>query len=262
MNSTALRWLIYTELLLALREPAAMFMSVILPLAVFLALGFSVGTIEIPVDRDSGIVEMFHVRDVLLAGNIAWVTAVFGIVALPQTLVEFRQHGVFRRYRVTPMPSYMLVIAPLAVGAAVIVASLALMLVVGWLIFDIRFAGNAAMVALGILVSYMAFAALGTAITARIRNVRTALGLGLALFAPMFVLSGAFGPRETFPTARSAVGDWLPLTHAYDLLTFLWLGATWGVETTIGVPIWVSFAYLGAIAAVCVAASVRLFRWD
>ena len=100
-------------------------------------------------NRDSGIVEMFHVRDVLLA----WVTAVFGIVALPQTLVEFRQHGVFRRYRVTSMPTYMLIVAPLAVGAAVIVVSLALMLVVGWLLFDIRFAGNAAMVALAIFVS-------------------------------------------------------------------------------------------------------------
>ena len=250
------------ELLLALREPAAMFMSVILPLAVFLALGFSVGSIEIPVDTDSGAVETFHVRDVLLAGNIAWVTAVFGIVALPQTLVEFRQRGVFRRYRVTPMPSHMLIMAPLAVGAAVILASLALMLVVGWLVFDIRFAGNPALVALAIFVSYMAFAALGAAITARIRNVRTALGLGLALFAPMFVLSGAFGPRETFPAALRLVGDWLPLTHAYDLLTFLWLDATWGVETTIGAPIWVSFAYLGALAAVCVAAGVRLFRWD
>ena len=262
MNATALRRLIYTELLLALREPVAMFMSVILPLAVFLALGFSVGNMEIEVNRDSGIVELFYVRDVLLAGNIAWVTAVFGIVALPQTLVEFRQHGIFRRYRVTPMPSYMLIVAPLAVGGAVIMVSLALMLVAGWLIFDIRFAGNAAMVALAIFVSYMAFAALGAAITARIRNVRTALGLGLALFAPMFVLSGAFGPRESFPAALRVVGDWLPLTHAYDLLTFLWLGAAWGVETTIGASIWVSFAYLGAITAICVAASVRLFWWD
>ena len=93
MNATVLRRLVHTELLLALREPVSMFMSVILPLAVFLALGFSVGSMEIEVDRDSGIVEMFHARDVLLAGNIAWVTAVFGIVALPQTLVEFRQHG-------------------------------------------------------------------------------------------------------------------------------------------------------------------------
>ena len=262
MNATVLRRLVHTELLLALREPVSMFMSVILPLAVFLALGFSVGSMEIEVNRDSGIVEMFHVRDVLLAGNIAWVTAVFGIVALPQTLVEFRQHGVFRRYRVTPMPTYMLIVAPLAVGAVVIVVSLALMLVVGWLVFDIRFAGNVAMVALAIFVSYMAFAALGAAITARIRNVRTALGLGLALFAPMFVLSGAFGPRETFPAALRVVGDWLPLTHAYDLLTFLWLGATWGTETTISPPIWVSFTYLGAIAAVFVAASVRLFQWD
>ena len=262
MNSAALCRLIHTELLMAMREPAAMFMMVILPLAVFLALGFSVGGIEIEVDRDSGITELFHVRDVLLAGNIAWVTSVFGIVALPQTQVEFRQHGVFRRYRVTPMPSYMLIMAPLMVGAAVILASLALMLVVGWLVFDIRFAGNAAMVALAIFVSYMAFAALGTAITARIRNVRTALGLGLALFAPMYVLGGAFGPRESFPTALRVVGDWLPLTHSYDLLTFIWLGGTWDVETTIGSPIWVSFAYLGVIAAACVAASVRLFRWD
>ena len=262
MNSTAMRRLIYTELLLAVREPAAMFLSVVLPLAVFLALGFSVGATEIEVDRDIGVAELFHVRDVLLAGNIAWVTAIFGIVSLPQMLVEFRQHGVFRRYRVTPMPSYMLIAAPLAVGAAVVVASLALMLVVGWQVFDIRFAGNMAMVALAIAVSYLAFAALGTAITARIRNVRTALGLGLALFAPMFVLSGSFGPRETFPAVLRAVGDWLPLTHSYDLLTHLWLGGTWQVETTIGTPIWVSFAYLGGIAAVCVAASVRFFRWD
>ncbi len=262
MNSTALSRLIYTESLLALREPVGMFMAVMLPLAVFLALGFSVGNIEIPVDRDTGVVELFHVRDVLLAGNIAWVAAAFGIVALPQTLVEFRQHGIFRRYRVTPMPSYMLIVAPLAVGAAVVVVSLALMLVVGWLIFDIRFAGNPAMVALAIFVSYMAFAALGTAITARIRSTRTALGLGLLVFAPMFVLSGAFGPRESFPYALQLVGNWLPLTHAYDLLTFLWLGATWEVETTIVAPIWVSFAYLGAIAAVCVAASARLFKWE
>ena len=262
MNFMALRWLIHTELLLTVREPAAMFVLLILPLTTFLALGFSVGGMEIEVSRDSGIVELFHVRDVLLAGNIAWMTAVFGIVALPQALVEFRQHGVFRRYRVTPMPSSMLIAAPLAVGAAVIVASLALMLVVGWVVFDIRFAGSVAMVTLAVLVSYVAFAAMGIAVTARIRNVRTALGLGLVLYAPMAVLSGAFGPRETFPAALRAVGDWLPLTHSYDLLTYLWLGGTWGVETTIGTPVWVSFAYLGAIATVCVAASVRLFRWD
>ena len=213
MNSTALRRLIVTELLLALREPGAMFMALILPLAVFLALGFSVGVIEIPVERDTGITEIFHVRDVLLAGNIAWVAAVFGIVALPQTLVEFRQHGIFRRYRVTPMPSYMLIIAPLAVGAAVIAVSLALMLVVGWLVLDIRFGGNAAMVALAILVSYLAFAALGTAVTARIRNTRTGLGMGLALFAPMLVLSGAFGPRQAFPR-RAPTGGRLAAADA------------------------------------------------
>lgn len=262
MNAKAMRRLLYAELLLTAREPAAMFMTLILPLAIFLALGFSVGDIEIEISADSGNVGMFHVRDVLLAGNVSWVIAVFGIIGLPQALVEFRQHGVFRRYRVTPMPSYALIAAPIAVGAAVIAASLALMLAVGWAVFDIRFAGSVAMVALAILVSYMAFAALGIAVTARVRSVRAALGLGLVLFFPMMALSGAFGPREDFPAALQAVGDWLPLTHSYDLLTYLWLGAMWEVETTIGVPVWVSFAYLGGLAAVSVAASVRLFRWD
>ncbi len=262
MNSVAISRLVYSELLLAVREPAAMFMSVIMPLALFLALGFAVGDIEIVVDRESGVSEVFHVRDVLLAGNIAWVTAVYGIMMLPQVMVEYRQYGVFRRYRVTPMPPSMLIVAPLVVGAVVTLFSLALMLIVGWQVFDIRFAGNVAMVALAIGVSYMTFAALGTAITARLRNTRTALGLGLLLFWPMFALSGAFGPRESFPAALGVIGDWLPLTHSYDLLTFLWLGSTWEVETTVGTPIWVSFAYLAALSVVCVAASVRLFRWD
>ena len=51
MNSTALRWLIYTELLLVMREPAAIFMSLVLPVALFLGLGFSIGSLEIEVDR-------------------------------------------------------------------------------------------------------------------------------------------------------------------------------------------------------------------
>ena len=262
MSINTLRWLLYSEALLVLREPAAMFMTLILPLALFSALGFSVGNTEISVESVQGVVDVFHVRDVLLAGNIAWVTATFGIVALPQGLVEYRQHGVFRRYRVTPMPAYALIVAPLLIGAAVICVSLVAMLVVGHLIFDIRFAGNVAVVAMAVFVSYISFAAIGALITARVRNVKTALGLGFVVFFPMFVLSGSFGPRESFPSLLRAIGDWLPLTHAYDLLTYLWLGATWETETTIGTSIWVSFAYLVAIAVVCGVIGVKMFRWE
>ena len=128
--------------------------------------------------------------------------AAFGVIVFQQTLVEFRQHGIFRRNRVPPMPSFMLNAAPPVVGAAVIVVSLALTLVVGWSVFDVRFAGSPAMVSLAISVSYI-----------------------------------AFGPRESFPDAlQLAAAD----PHAYDLHTYLWLGATWGAETTINVPIWVS----------------------
>ena len=176
--------------------------------------------------------------------------------------MEYRQYGIFRRYRVTPMPSYMVVISTLAVGAAAIVASLIVMFAVGWIVFNIRFAGNVGMIALAILMSYVMFGAVGMIVSSRVRNIRTALGLGFVLFAPMFVLSGSFGPREEFPAVLRSIGDWLPLTHSYDLLTYLWLGATWEVETTIGVPIWASFVYLSVVSLACIALSVRLFRWD
>ena len=255
-------WLLYSEMLLVMREPAALFTSLILPMAVFLALGFSVGSTEIPVERAGGETETFYVRDVLLAGNIAWVTGMLGIVGLPQSLVEYRQHGVFRRYRVTPMPAFGLIVTQLLVGATTAYVSLALMLIVGRLVFDINFAGNAAIVALTVLISYVSFAAIGAMLTARIRNVRTALGLGFVIFAPMFVLSGSFGPRESFPSVLRTVGDWLPLTHAYDALTYLWLGAQWDTNATTGEPIWVSIAYLVAIGVICVTVSVKAFRWE
>lgn len=255
-------WLLYSETLLVLREPAALFTALILPMSVFLALGFSVGSTEIPIEQPGGETRIFYVRDVLLAGNIAWVTAMLGIIGLPQGLVEYRQHGVFRRYRVTPMPAFGLILTQLLVGATTVYVSLGLMLVVGILVFDINFAGNVAIVALTVLVSYVSFAAIGAMLTARIRNVRTALGLGFVVFAPMFVLSGSFGPRESFPALLRAVGDWLPLTHAYDVMTYLWLGARWDTIATTGEPIWVSIAYLVAIGVICVAVSVKAFRWE
>ena len=262
MKLKTIGWLLYSEVLLVLREPAALFTSLILPMAVFLALGFSVGDTEIPVERADGATEIFYVRDVLLAGNIAWVTGMLGIIGLPQGLVEYRQYGVFRRYRVTPMPAFGLIVTQLLVGVTTAYVSLTLMLVVGQVVFGINFAGNAAMVALAVLVSYVSFAAIGAMLTSRIRNVKTALGLGFVVFAPMFVLSGSFGPRESFPSALQTVGDWLPLTHAYDVLTYLWLGAGWDTEATTGEPIWVSIAYLVAIGVVCVSVSVKAFRWE
>ena len=203
MSAKAIRRLIYTELLLTLREPAAMFLAVILPLAVFLALGFSVGDAEIPVNRETGIVELFHVRDVLLAGNIAWVAAIFGLISLPQTLVEFRQYGVFRRYRVTPMPAYLLIIAPLVVGAAVIPTVSGShdrrgLAGIRHPLRRQRSGGDAGDIR---LVPGLCRSGGGYHRPDPQRSNR--VGIGLALFAPMFVLSGRSVPGR-HPPPRSA----------------------------------------------------------
>ena len=95
--------------------PAVIFMTLIRPMALVPRLIYTtVGGYEIQVERAA-----LDVVDVSCMGCSASGQHRLGDGGVwyrfrcPNALVEYRQHGVFRRYRVTPMPSYMRIMAPL-----------------------------------------------------------------------------------------------------------------------------------------------------
>ena len=92
----ALTTLTRVETLLLLREPAAVLFTLALPL-VLLALNGSGGNEPNPYFGGAG------VTDVLMAGYLVYVMATSAIMGLGETLADYRDRGILRRLRVTPI---------------------------------------------------------------------------------------------------------------------------------------------------------------
>jgi ABC-2 type transport system permease protein len=58
------------------------------------------------------------------------------------------------------------------------------------------------------------------------RTARTAQIVGLTLFFPMVMLSGAAIPLETMPESIRVYSNFLPLTYVVKFLKGLWFGGT------------------------------------
>ena len=92
----ALATLTRVETLLLLREPAAVLFTLALPL-VLLVLNGSGGNEPNPRFGGAGI------TDVLMAGYLVYVMATSAIMGLGETLADYRDRGILRRLRVTPL---------------------------------------------------------------------------------------------------------------------------------------------------------------
>ena len=86
--------------------------------------------------------------------------------------------------------------------------------------------------------------------TTKSMNVATSL-----LYFPMLLFSGAMIPYELFPKGMQLVAGYMPLGVGIRLMKAASLGTSLG---TMGTEI----AILGLIAVVCIAISIKTFRWE
>ena len=69
--------------------------------------------------------------DVLVPGYVALVIATSGLMALPSTIVHYRERGILRRLRVTPLTPLVALVAQVLVCLVVTLAGLALLVACG-----------------------------------------------------------------------------------------------------------------------------------
>ena len=74
------------------------------------------------------------------------------------------------------------------------------------------------------VVSTLSFVSLGFLIGTLLASARAAQAVGLLLFFPMWLLSGAGPPREVMGDAMRVISDALPLTYVVTALQDAWLG--------------------------------------
>ena len=239
----------WMEAKLFLREPVGAFFTLVFPLMMLFLFGSIYGNQPEAMFGGQGTI------DISIPSYTAMIIATSGLMSITITLAAYREKGVLRRLRTTPVSPLVVLGAQVIVVFAMTSLGMLLLIVAGRLVYHIKFEGNAFSVLMGFVLGSLSFFGLGFILAGLIPTARTAQIVGMVLLYPMLFLSGAGFPRELLPEAIKKVSTFLPLTYVVNLLRGLWIGETWGQHATDAIV-------LGAILAVGVLISVKTFRWE
>ena len=241
--------LTWTEAKLFFREPQAFFFTLFFPLILLFVYGGVYGNEPKPMFGGFGTV------DVSVPSYTAMIIATSGLISITVIIATYRESGVLRRFKATPLSPMTLLAADVIVIFMMTSIGMLLLILSAKLVFGLRFTGNILSLALAFSLSCLSFFSLGFVLSGLLRTARTAQIVGLTLFFPMIMLSGATIPLETMPESIRTYSSFLPLTYVVKLLKGLWLGGTWaehGTEVLILVVLFV----LGLVV------TAKTFRWD
>ena len=204
------------ELLLFLREPFAVIFTVVVPLGMLLIFGASFG------EEDAG--AGYRLSDIQVPSLIAVVLAYVALLGVPIVFSEYRELGVFRAYRITPLRLGVFMAAQVVVYVLMCAVASVLAVLVTRVAFGLRFGGNPALVVVVSLCCAAAVLAVGYLVACLPLGARTAQATGSILFFLSLFTSGAAVPRDQFPSWLDRASGWLPMTVVVDLLQDAWTG--------------------------------------
>ena len=241
-----LTWL---ETKIFLREPLGAIGSVVVPVVMYVLLGRMLGP-RIPPDRTAAGVVGIDVP--VFAALLILLSA---IVSLTTIVAIYREGGILKRLRATPLRPTTILTAQVLVKLLFTAASLLLMVFAGK-----RYFGAAAHIpvinfTLALLVATLSTLSIGFVMASVIPTARFAQPAAAAVLYPMVAVSGLFFPIAALPPWMRAVARVLPLRFVVSLLEGMLRGDGWRAHAT-------DVFALAIVLAVCTAVSARVFRWE
>jgi len=175
---------------------------------------------------------------------------------LPTALVAEREQGVWRRYRLLPVPAGSLVASTLVVRLIIVGSAAVLQILLAKLIYHTPLPLHAGQIFVAFLFVGFAFLGLGLLVAALANNVPAVQALGQCLFLPMIMIGGVGVPLAALPLWAQRVSGFMPGRYAVDVLQrcFTDPHGLHGAEFSL-----LSLVVIGA-AAGC--AGLKLFRWE
>ena len=244
--SSPLTTLTRVESALLWREPAAVLFTLALPL-LLLALNGSSGNVPQVSFGGVGIV------DVMVPGYLVYVMMTSGLMALPETLADYRSRGVLRRMRVSPLRPWQIIGSHALTHLGMIALGVLVVVGVGVAAFGLTLPAAVVPTAMAVSLSAITTVALGVLLGSFLPTVRTTQAVAAALYFPAIFVAGAVYPREALPEFAQRIGDFLPVTYAVSAIRTAWSQGS--VE-------WSALAVLAGATVVACVLSVRTFRWE
>jgi ABC-2 type transport system permease protein len=240
--------LVWLEIKIFAREPLGLFGALVVPVLMFLVLGRVMRSAGGPASPESAFLKTGGLP--VLA---AIVIATSAVVSLVTIVAIYREGGILKRLRATPLRPATILTAHVLVKLLFTALTLALLLAVGR-----RYATTApeqvAPFVAAVLFSTAGILSIGFLIASLVPTARFAQPVAGLIFYPMIGLSGLFFPIAAMPPWLRVVARAMPLTYVVSLLQGVWRGD----------PLMSHLWDIGAIALFGVAftaLAARVFKW-
>ena len=190
-------------------------------------------------------------------GQIVTITILGGACfGLPTALVAEREQGIWRRYRLLPVPISWLVFSAMLARVLIVASSILVQIALARAIFGTPFPSHPGAAMVAFLFVTAAFLGIGLLIAALADGVPAVQALGQCVFLPMILIGGVGVPLAVLPAWAQLLAGFMPGRYAVEVL-----------QPCINGPHGIHGAEfrLGALAAIGMAAGVsgtKLFRWE
>ena len=242
--------LTWIEIKVFMREPLGAFGTVGFPVLVFLVIGRVAGR-NLPAPSLAAS-SFLRVGLPVLA---ALLIAVSSVISLVTIISIYREGGILKRLRATPLRPQTILTAHVIVKLALTATTLALMVLAGKRYYPIGIHVPWFGFTIALLISTLSVLSIGFLIASIVPTARFAQPIGAAILYPMIAVSGLFTPINSMPPVVQAVARVLPMTYAVSLLEGIWKGDAWSAHLA-------DVAALSIVFFACTALSARVFRWE
>jgi ABC-2 type transport system permease protein len=240
--------LTWVETKIFAREPMGFIGTLAMPVVLFVLFGRVLGAGRLA----SAAKVSLPFNPAILAAVVIAINAVQSLVAI---ISIYREGGILKRLRATPLSPVTILGAHVVVKLAFTLVSLGLLVLAGRRLFPGVMQVNVFSFAMAVLLGTLSILSLGFVVASLVPTARFAQPLGAAVLYPMLALSGLFFPVNRLPRALQALAFVLPTTHAVALLQGVWDGSGWSAH-------WLNAVALLVLFAVYTSLSTRVFRWE
>jgi ABC-2 type transport system permease protein len=191
-----LTWL---ETKIFVREPLGLFGTVLVPVLVFIAGGQLLGSRLESSDRFQGFVGTD------LPVFVVMLTALSAVLSLVTIIAIYREGGILKRLRATPLRPYTILTAHVLVKLLFTALTLLLLAAAGRRFYPVALDVPWISFAIALLISTISILSVGFLVASLVPTARFAQPIGTIILYPMLGVSGLFVPLDAMPAAVQGV---------------------------------------------------------
>ena len=232
------------EFMTGIRNKNLLLMNYLFPLGFYLMMGFIMPQIN-PFFRETMIPSM--ITFAILASTL---------LGLPDPLVNARESGIFRSYKINGVPALSILLIPgLTTGLHLAIVSLVIM-VTAPILFDANVPTHGLNLLITMVALSLACSGIGILIGVISPSTRMTVLYSQAIFVPSMLLGGLMVSFSMLPEAAQTIAQLLPATHAMNAFNGLTMGGSADFNP------WASVIMLSASGLIAFLLALYLFSWD